>query len=93
MTAGSQVVEFVKTWRNKRFCTCRYIRTVLKLSVTPRTIARTLNRAGYYWRHIPKVRGFSDAELAKRKQWVDRYINKSPAWWKANMNLVLDGVT
>ena len=33
-----KVVAFVQQWRHKRFCTCAYIRTVLKLKVTPRCI-------------------------------------------------------
>ena len=28
-----QVVEFVKQWRHKRFCTCKYIKQELKLEV------------------------------------------------------------
>ena len=33
LTPGQEraVVDFVETWRNKRFCTCGYIRTALKL--------------------------------------------------------------
>ena len=36
------VADFVKKWRNKRFCTCRYIRRELKLEATVRTIALSL---------------------------------------------------
>ena len=46
---AAQVVEFVKKWRNKRFCTCPYIKRELKLEATPRTIARALNRTKVYW--------------------------------------------
>ena len=87
------IVDFVATWRNKRFCTLKYIRTALKLKVHKKTIGNVLNRHGYYWRALPKVRGLSDSELAKRKEFVDTYLGKSPGWWQENMNLVLDGVT
>ena len=43
-----EVVNFVKMWRNKRFCTCRYIKRELTLEATLRTIARALNRNGYH---------------------------------------------
>ena len=49
-----EVVNFVKMWRNKRFCTCRYIKQELKLEATPRTIARALNRNGYHWCQVSK---------------------------------------
>ena len=87
------VVEFVKKWRNKRFCTCNYIRATLKLKVTKRTVSNVLNRQGYFWRSLPKVRGMSVSELAKRKAWVDMHLDKTPAWWQEHMGLVLDGVT
>ena len=87
------VVNFVKKWRNKRFCTCNYIRSSLRLNVTRRTVSNVLNRHGFFWRALPKVRGLSEQELAKRKAWVDQYADKSPAWWQENMGLVLDGVT
>ena len=45
-----KIIEFVKKWRYKRFCTCKYIRNELGLSITARTISRILNRAGYFWR-------------------------------------------
>ena len=88
-----KVVAFVKTWRHKRFCTCGYIRTVLKLEVTQRAIANVLNRRGFFWRSLPKARGFSPEELEKRKAWIDQHIKYSSEWWEKNMNLVLDGVT
>ena len=87
------VVQFVRTWRHKRFCTCNYIRQVLKLKVHKRTIANVLNRAGYKWRALPKVRGLSDTELAKRKAFVTAHIGKSAGWWHDHMQLVFDGVT
>ena len=67
-----QAVDFVKKWRHKRFCTCRYIRAALKLKVTTRTVARVLNRNGYFWRPLPQVRGLSESELAKRKAWIEK---------------------
>ena len=87
------VVAFVKKWRHKRFCTCGYIRGVLKLKVTKRTIANVLARNGYHWRPVPKIRGLTKEELEKRKAWVDKHIHHSSAWWVQNMNLILDGVT
>ena len=58
-----KVTGFVKQWRNKRFCTCRYIRAALKLKVTTRTVARVLNRNGYFWRPLPKVRGLNESDI------------------------------
>ena len=89
----ADVIAFVKRWRNKRFCTCNYIRAALKLKVTKRTVSNVLNRHGYFWRLLPKVRGLSVSELAKRKAWIDKYVDKTPAWWQEHMGLVLDGVT
>ena len=37
------VVDFLKAWRNKRFCTCDYIRSTMKLKVSKRTVSNTLN--------------------------------------------------
>ena len=80
-----RIVSFVKAWRNKRFCTCSYIRSALKLKVTKRAVSNVLNRHGYFWRALPKVRGLSEAELAKRKAWVEMYVNKTPAWWQEHI--------
>ena len=87
------VVKFVKRWRHKRFCTCRYIRSELQLTVSNRTVARVLNRHGFYWRPVPKIRGLSKDDLAARKAFVRKYSGRSPAWWMQHMNMVLDGVT
>jgi len=87
------VVAFVKKWRNKRFCTCAYIKTTMKLQVTKRTIANVLNRHGFFWRPVPKKHGLSSEDLAKRKAFVDKYNNHSATRWERNLNLVLDGVT
>lgn len=87
------IVDFVKKWRFKRFCTCRYIRTELKLKVGVRTIQRILNTAGYHWTRVPKQTRFNKESLRTREEFVDKYGNKDAAWWEANMNLVLDGVT
>ena len=32
-------------------------------------------------------------QLEKRKQFVKRFIQKTPLWWRQNMHLVFDGVT
>ena len=76
------VVDFVRQWRNKRFCTCRYIRAALKIQATKRTIANVLNRHGFFWRAIPKVRGLSDEGLKKRQAFVDAYSDERQSWWQ-----------
>ena len=90
---GKEIVAFVKMWRHKRFCTCNYIRRELKLKVSKRTVARLLNSYGLFWRPVPKQFALSEAELEKRKAFVEQYESKSSTWWEQNMNLVLDGVT
>ena len=35
----------------------------------------------------------SEKELQQREDLVNKYVDKSPAWWQENMNLVLDVVT
>ena len=87
------VVSFVKQWRNKRFCTCNYIKRELNLDATPRTIARTLNRNGYHWRQVAKKTQLTKKQLKERKAWVTRFIGKDSLWWKQNMHLIFDGVT
>ena len=87
------IVEFVKKWRGKRFCTCKYIAQALKLKTGRNIISRALNRHGYFWRPVPKIRGLSAAELEKRKAFVDEHWQRPASWWEENMNLVLDGVT
>ena len=72
-----QVVGFVKEWRKRVFCTCRYIRAELKLKVSLATIARTLNNHGYYWRAVPKKSPLTEDQLKKRKAFVDMYGDKS----------------
>lgn len=57
------------------------------------TIARTLNKNGYYWRAVPKKSPLTEDQLKKRKQFIDTYGDRSPEWWVANMDLVFDGVT
>ena len=88
-----QVVQFVKLWRNKRFCTCKCIQRELKLEATARTIARVLNRNGYHWRQVSKKSPLTAKQLQQRKVWVDRFIHKTPLWWRQNMHLIYDGVT
>ena len=90
---NKKVLDFVKTWRKKVFCTCRHIRGELKLAVSLATIARALNNHGYYWRAVPKKSPLSETQLKKRKEFVETYGDRSPEWWEANMDLVLDGVT
>ena len=86
-------VAFVRRWRHKRFCTCRYIIQELRLPVTKRTLARTLNANGFFWRPVPKQACLSAKDIARRKAWVDAHLGKTARWWQQNMNLVLDGVT
>ena len=88
-----RVLEFVKTWRSKLFCTCPHIRRELDLKVNLCTIARTLNRNGYYWRQVPKKSPHTEDQLKKRKEFVDKYLDKSFDWWVENVHLVIDGVT
>ena len=90
---NKKVLDFVKTWRKKVFCTCRHIRGELKLAVSLATIARALNNHGYYWRAVPRKSPLSETQLKKRKEFVETYGDRSPEWWVANMDLVLDGVT
>ena len=88
-----QIVQFVKQWRKKRFCTCQHIRRELGLEATARTIARALNRNGYHWRQVSKKSPLSAKQLQQRKLWVNRFAGKSPGWWTQNMHLIFDGVT
>ena len=88
-----EVVQFVKEWRHKAFCTCRYIRHELKITASTRTINRVLNDAGYYWKTVPKRQGLSKEQLVKREAWVSQYLSRSSAWWLEHGNMVLDGVT
>ena len=87
------VVGFVRKWRSKRFCTCRYIAQELALAVTPRTIGNVLNRKGYYWRPVPKKSSLTKEDLATRRAFVEQHEEHPPAWWEENFNLCLDGVT
>ena len=88
-----EIVKFVSMCRHKRFCTTRYVRKELKLTVSTRTIQRVLNVAGFHWRRVPKVHGLSEEDLQKREAFVMKYGGKSAEWWEANLNLDLDGVT
>lgn len=89
----SAAAAFVKQWRHKRFCTCRYIIRELKLKVGKRTLARSLNRSGFHWRPVPKKHMHSDRDIETRTAFVDKYGDKSADWWEANTALILDGVT
>ena len=88
-----QVVAFVKKWRSKRFCTCRYIVQELKLKVDRRTVNNVLNRHGYHWRPVPKTTSLSKEDLQKRRTFVEKFENYDEGWWESNMNMALDGVT
>ena len=87
-----QVVGVVKEWRKKTFCTCRYIRGELKLKVSLATSARTLNKNGYYWKAVPKKNPFTDAQLEKRRNFIDMYGYTCFEWWCDDMDLIFDGV-
>jgi len=89
----AQVVDFVKKWRHKRFCTCPYIKRELKLEATPRTIARALNRQKFHWRQVSKKSPLTKPQLEKRKDFVQKHLHHPPLWWVQNMHLVFDGVT
>ena len=41
---AKMVVDYVRLWRKKLFCTCPHIKRELKLDCSVTTIARTLNR-------------------------------------------------
>ena len=87
------IAAFVKQWRAKRFCTCKYIAQELKLDVTPRTVGNVLNRHGYYWRRVPRVTPLEQKHIHKRKAFVEKHIERSAGWWKNHMSLIIDGVT
>ena len=89
----SAIVEFVKRWRSKRFCTAAYIVQELKLSCSKKTVIRALNAAGYHWRPVSKRGKLTDAQLAARKVFVDAHVDKTASWWRQQFGLVLDGVT
>ena len=87
------IIAFVKRWRSKRFCTCRYIQQELRLPVTPRTVGNILNRSGYFWRPVPKKGGLTKSDLQQRREFVAKYGSHTASWWEENMSMVLDGVT
>ena len=87
------VVAFVKRWRSKRFCTANYIIQELLLPCKKKTVHRVLNEAGYHWRPVAKKGKLTPAQLAQRKAFVDSHLNRTAAWWRGRIGLVLDGVT
>ena len=87
------IVAFVKKWRSKRFCTGRYILSELKLKCGKRTVLRTLNAAGFFWRAVPRKSKFTKDQLKNREAFVKAYGGKTSKWWADNIGLVLDGVT
>ena len=86
-------MDFVKKWRRKVFCTCKYIRQELKLDVQTSTVRRTLNKHGLFWRPVAKKSPLSVEQLAARKVFVVKYAGHSSQWWLRNVGLVFDGVT
>ena len=86
------LVCFWSSNRTRFFCTCHYIRNELKLPVTPRTVNNVLNKAGYYWRSLPRIQGLSKEQLGKRLVFVNAHIDFPPARWLAHFNMVMDGV-
>ena len=91
-TQRAAVVDFVKRWRHKRFCTASYIIQELRLPCKKTTVYRVLNSAGYHWRSVAKKGKLTEAQLAARKVFVDAHLDKSAAWWRQHFGLVLDGV-
>ena len=87
------IVEFVRKWRAKRFCTARYIIRELKLPCGKRTVHRVLNKAGFHWHRVSNKIKLTPEQLKKREAFVKLYIGKSQEWWVNNVGLVLDGVT
>ena len=87
------IVAFVRKWRHKVFCTCRYIRQELKLNVQKSTIRRTLNKHGFFWRPVAKKSPLSTEQLAGRRDFVVKFGAHTQDWWLRNVGLVFDGVT
>ena len=58
-----------------------------------KTVHRVLNAAGYHWRPVAKKGKLTEVQLRKRKMFVEAHIKHTPAWWRKNIGLVLDGVT
>ena len=77
----------------ERLCTANYIIYELKLTCKKKTAHRALNEAGYHWRPVAKQGKLTQGQLATRKAFVDTHIDKTTAWWRGNIGLVLDGVT
>ena len=88
-----QIVAFVKRWRNKRFCTCKYVRQELKLKASRTTILRVLNSAGFFWRAVAKKQPLTTKQMKARREFVDRNGGHGADWWTKHVGLVFDGVT
>ena len=69
-----EAVKFVRAWRHKRFCTCRYIIQELKLPCSSRTLARILNANGYFWKAVSKRMRLSQT-ISQFKQRVAQILN------------------
>ena len=65
----------------------------LKLNVSESTIARTLNRAGVYWRPAAKKTPLTNRQLLAKRPFVGKLLDHAPGWWEKQMHLVFDGVT
>ena len=88
-----QIVDFVKKWRNKAFCSSKYIKKELKLTCSRQTINKCLNEFGFYWKPVAKKSNLNEKQIKERQRFWEKYGDKSAEWWVANLNVVLDGVT
>ena len=66
-----KVVAYVQKWRKKLFCTCNHIKKELKLDVGRLTIVRTLKRAGYHWRQVPRKSPIKEVKTMPAADAVD----------------------
>ena len=57
------VVDFVKKWNNKRFCTCAYVKRALNFTVTRRTICNVLTVST----GAPSPRKFRTPQTSRRR--------------------------
>ena len=60
---------------------------------TPRRASALGPHWQLFWRPAPRKQKLTPEQLAKRKEFVDKYISKTSDWWAENIGLVLDGVT
>ena len=76
------VVEYVRKWRRKLFCTCQHIKKELKLDVGRLTILRILGRHDYHWRHVPRKSPIKPEHLQMKKEFVDKHLHHRSARWE-----------